>query len=94
MGSVEVWNSKDSRWEDLPFIKEDGSWKLAVGELFAGTFKIEAVGRGRDFREKEAANAQDPNHGLIQGGPPGSNMGTTANANIKPIKPKPEANAK
>lgn len=56
MGALEVWNSKDSRWEDLPFIKEDGVWKLAIGEMFAGTFK--SPGPGLDLREKEAANAQ------------------------------------
>ena len=56
MGALEVWNSKDSRWEDLPFMKEDGSWKLAVGELFGGTFK--SPGPGLDLREREAANAQ------------------------------------
>ena len=94
MGAVEVWNSKDSRWEDLPFIKEDGAWKLAIGELFAGTFKTEAVGRGRSFREAEAANAMDPNHGMIPGAAPGSNMNTTANIDPKPIKPKPQVNAK
>ncbi|MCO5333491.1 MAG: hypothetical protein M9893_05650 [Pyrinomonadaceae bacterium] len=51
-GAVEVWNSKDSRWEDLPFIKVDGTWKFAMGELFAGTFK--SPGKGRDMIEKEA----------------------------------------
>jgi hypothetical protein len=55
MGSVEVWNSKDSKWEDLPFMLEDGSWKLAWGEQFAGTFV--SPGPGRDRIEKEAANA-------------------------------------
>ena len=55
MGAIEVWNSKNSVWEDLPFINEDGAWKLAQGELFAGTFK--SPGKGRDQREKEAANA-------------------------------------
>lgn len=55
MGAVEVRNSKDNRWEDLPFIKEDGQWKLAVGELFAGTFK--SPGPGRAQKEAEAANA-------------------------------------
>ena len=44
MGAIEVWNSKDSRWEDLPFIKENGAWKLAVGELFDGTFKSPGPG--------------------------------------------------
>ncbi len=55
-GALEVWNSRDSKWEDLPFIKEDGAWKLAVGEMFAGTFK--SPGPGLDRRQKEAANAQ------------------------------------
>ncbi len=55
MGALEVWNSKDSKWEDLAFIKEDGSWKLAVGDMFAGTYK--SPGPGRDVIEKQAANA-------------------------------------
>ena len=55
MGAVEVWNSKDSKWEDLPYIKEDGMWKLAVGEAFAKTYK--QPGFGRDRIEKDAANA-------------------------------------
>ncbi|MEO6049939.1 MAG: hypothetical protein ABIP78_01225 [Pyrinomonadaceae bacterium] len=55
MGAIEVWNSKDSKWEDLPYMIEDGTWKLAVGDLFARTFKFPAL--GRDQREKEAANA-------------------------------------
>jgi len=54
MGAIEVWNSEKSIWEDLPFINENGVWKLAVGEMFSGTFK--SPGRGRDEREKEAAN--------------------------------------
>ncbi len=59
MGAVEVFNSKDNRWEDLPFVKEDGQWKLAIGDLFAGTFK--SPGPGRDQKEKEAANAMSNN---------------------------------
>jgi len=55
MGAVEVFNSKDSRWEDLPFINEDGSWKLAIGEMFANTWV--SPGKGQDQKEKEAANA-------------------------------------
>ena len=54
MGSLEVWNSKESRWEDLPFIKEDGSWRLAVGDLFGGTF--ESPGKGLAQIELEASN--------------------------------------
>jgi len=55
MGAVEVWNSKDKVWEDLAFIKEDGAWKLAVGDMFAGTYK--SPGPGQDLREKQASNA-------------------------------------
>ena len=54
MGALEVWNAKDNKWEDLPFINEDGGWKLAVGDLFADTYK--SPGRGLDALEKEAAN--------------------------------------
>ncbi|MEO8649216.1 MAG: hypothetical protein ABI539_08635 [Acidobacteriota bacterium] len=53
-GAIEVWNSKDSIWEDLPFVLEDGSWKFAIGELFGG--KFQSPGPGRDKKEKEAAN--------------------------------------
>ena len=54
MGALEVWNSKEKTWEDLAFIKEDGAWKLAVGDMFAGTYK--SPGPGRDQLEKQAAN--------------------------------------
>ena len=59
MGAIEVWNSKDSLWEDLPFMLENGVWKLAVGDLFAGTYQ--KPGKGRDVLEKEAANAINGN---------------------------------
>jgi hypothetical protein len=55
MGALEVWNSQKSTWEDLPFILEDGSWKLAVGDIFSGGYK--SPGPGRDEIEKQAANA-------------------------------------
>lgn len=58
-GALEVWNAKDKRWEDLPFIAEDGTWKLAVGEAFAGSFK--SPGKGRALKEAEAANVQSNN---------------------------------
>ncbi len=85
MGAIEVWNSKESKWEDLPFILEDGSWKLAMGELFAGTFK--SPGKGRDLIEKEAANA-------VSGGPtilgtnsmPNSNSINTNSTSKKAVK--------
>ncbi len=58
MGAVEVWNAKESSWDDLPFIKEHGVWRLAVGDIFGGGYK--KPGRGRDEIEKEAANVLAP----------------------------------
>lgn len=60
-GKIEVKNEKENRWEDLPFILEDGGWKLAVGDLFAGTFdpnNILPKGKGQD--EMEASNKMMP----------------------------------
>jgi hypothetical protein len=54
MGAIEVWNAKEQKWEDLPFMIENGAWKLAVGELFRGTYK--SPGKGLATREAEAAN--------------------------------------
>ena len=56
---VEVWNSRDKKWEDLPFAKEDGQWKLAIGELFANKFI--SPGPGRAKKEAEAANVANGN---------------------------------
>ena len=89
MGAVEVWNSKESRWEDLPFILEEGSWKLAVGDLFAGSFK--SPGKGRDAIEKEAANV------MANAAPPATNViNTNSIAVTKPtvIPGDNKANAK
>ncbi|MGB7069693.1 MAG: hypothetical protein WBD22_09385 [Pyrinomonadaceae bacterium] len=59
MGAIEVRNTKDNRWEDLPYILEDGKWKLAVGELFSGTYK--SPGPGTAAKEMQAANAAGNN---------------------------------
>lgn len=53
-GAVEVRNDKDQRWEDLPYVIEGGSWKLAVGEIFSGAYQ--SPGKSMDLREREAAN--------------------------------------
>ena len=55
MGAVEVWNSKDSKWEDLPFVNENG-WKLAVGDAFGGSFKSPGKGRAQLEAEANPAN--------------------------------------
>ena len=58
MGAIEVWNSQKSTWDDLPFLIEDGSFKLAVGDIFSGGYK--SPGKGRAQIEQEAANAVNP----------------------------------
>src|SRR4029079_8568373 len=76
MGAVEVYSSKDSRWEDLPFIREDGTWKFAIGDMWYGKFK--SPGKGLVQKEAEAANAvsnrmveMSPNvNGNFRGGNP------------------------
>lgn len=87
-GAVEVWNSRDKRWEDLGFVFEDGAWKLAIGEMFGGTFKSPGVGRA--IKEQEAANLLSNN--MV----PVTNINTNANSNVKMIIPKerPETNTK
>lgn len=54
MGALEVWSEKDKKWEDLPFIKEDDGWKLAIGDIFAGSYKKPAKGQAQI--EDEASN--------------------------------------
>ena len=80
-GAVEVWSAKDNRWEDLGFVNEGGSWKLAIGEMFAGTFK--SPGKGRAIKEQEAANMANGNN-MIPMIPTNGN----ANSNVKVIVPK------
>jgi hypothetical protein len=70
-GAIEVRNTKDQKWEDLPFMAEDGKWKFAIGEMFADTYK--SPGKGLATKEKEAANA-------ARGGMP-EPMSNTANNN-------------
>jgi hypothetical protein len=79
MGAIEVYNSKDSRWEDLPFIKEKGGWKLAVGDIFAGKYK--SPGKGLAQLEMEASNSM------------GNKMVMMPNINGMPGAEKMNANA-
>ena len=53
-GAIEVYDQKNKRWEDLPFVKEDEGWKLAVGDVFKGTYK--SPGKAKSQFEPNAAN--------------------------------------
>lgn len=44
MGAIEVWNAKDNKWDDLPFIYEDGGWRLAIGDIFSGAYEKPSQG--------------------------------------------------
>lgn len=84
MGAVEVHNDKDNKWEDLPFVREDGAWKLAIGEMFGNTWK--SPGKSQSEKEREASNALSNN--AVQ-------MNVNGNANfqgVHPIVPKPADN--
>jgi hypothetical protein len=88
MGAVEVWNAKESKWEDLPFIREESGWKLAVGDIFAGNWK--SPGLGRDAKERAAANAVSGNSGMINGM---SNVNLGANFNGRMLNANTKINA-
>ena len=84
MGAVEVHNDKENKWEDLPFIREDGAWKLAIGEMFANTWK--SPGKSQAEKEREASNAMSNN--MVP-------MNVNGNANfqgVRPMVPKPATN--
>ena len=89
MGSIEVWNSKESKWEDLPFMKEDGGWKLAIGDLFSATYI--SPGPGRDYLEKKAANAVSNNTVTLA---PNSNSNSVTVANSVPGPPTTDKKTK
>ncbi len=87
MGAIEVWNSKESTWEDLPYILENGKWKLAIGELFAGTYK--SPGKGRAALEREASNSMANAPGGMNP-TVNSNTAAKANTNVKYDGPQVE----
>jgi hypothetical protein len=77
-GAVEVWNEKERTWEDVAFIREDDGWKIAVGDIFKGSYQM--PGKAQSLREREDANLMNPNTAVIQ-----SNIDTNVNANSIPI---------
>lgn len=94
-GKVEVYNQKDNRWEDLPFINEDGGWKLAVGDIFAGTFQD--PGKSQAQIQADAANVNkmiplNPNiNGNFSGGPASNSRAssnTASDVNTAQVKPE------
>jgi hypothetical protein len=57
-GAIEVYNAQTKTFEDLPFVLEDGGWKVAVGDIFQNTYK--SPGKGRAQIENAASNKSVP----------------------------------
>lgn len=74
MGALEVWNEKDKRWEDLPFIREDDGWKLAIGDIFAGSYQKPAKGQAQIEDEASNTNKMIPYDGNMNTAPPSNAM--------------------
>jgi hypothetical protein len=85
-GAVEVWNKSREKWEDVPFVLEGGSWKLAFGDQFGGTYQ--SPGKGQAIIEQENANASNPNSMIKK--MPADNSNTSGNfrSGGKVTKPK------
>jgi hypothetical protein len=88
MAAVEVYNSREKKWEDLPFVLEDGKWKLGIGDAFKGSYQ--SPGKGRDQKEKDAANALGGNRIVENPAANTNTMGMTANS----LPGSPKANTK
>lgn len=74
-GAVEVQNP-DGNWQDVPFVKEEDGWKLAVGDLFKNTY--ESPGKPAS---QANANTQVPQ---VVPAAPSSNADTMGNVKIAP----------
>lgn len=90
-GAVEVFVKKSGQWEQAYFIKEDGGWKVAVGDLFAGTFKQPEPSQAQ--KQAQASNKMIPYRPNINGtAPPGNQNAENpagANAKVKTIEVEP-----
>lgn len=86
-GAVEVFNQKENRWEDLPFILEDGGWKLAVGNLFQDTYKSPGKSQGQLATEASNTMTMTPSNTAITNFPEMTN----SNQAVK-MPPLPDGN--
>lgn len=68
-------------WEDVPFVKENGAWKIAVGDVFQNTYQSPG-------KPASAANANTQIPQVV----PAPNTNTNANVQVIPM-PSGNANA-
>lgn len=79
--ALEVQNP-DGNWQDVPFVKENGVWKIAVGDLFQGSYKSPGTPASR-------ANSNPAMTDL----PLESNTNPIANGKSAPVNPSGNVNA-
>jgi hypothetical protein len=77
-GALEVWNEKERHWEDVAFIREEDGWKIAVGDIFKGSYQ--SPGKSQSIIERENSNAMNPNNAMSQ-----ANINTNVNMNSVPV---------
>jgi hypothetical protein len=72
--TIDVKNPK-GEWEQIPFVKEDGSWKLAFGEVMKGIINITQPGKTNPTLNQnipaptQGTNTNTPPN-MKRGGPP------------------------
>ena len=79
-GALEVYNSKENHWEDVPFVLENGGWKIAFGDILQNTYK--SPGKGQAELEREASG----NNMMME-------MSNSNSANVNKMSQIPPVNA-
>lgn len=86
-GALEVFNKKTGRWDETIFVKEDGGWKLALGEALAGTYK--SPGKSRSETEaatNPSANTMTEIKPNMSGALPSANTKIPASGNVNTVQ--------
>ncbi|MBC7795950.1 MAG: hypothetical protein H7Z37_03645 [Pyrinomonadaceae bacterium] len=93
--ALEVQSPKGD-WEDLMFVKENGSWKLAVGDLMNNTYKLPAPPASQAGKQNQSFPNVDPssssgkslpdNDAVKNAGKSNSNLALPAQKEVPVIK--------
>lgn len=92
MGAIEVQNPQGA-WEDLAFVREeDGYWRLAVGDIFKGSYKKPAQPASAATNTQVPQMLPVPSMNPNNINAPMPKGGTDANLAVKPEGKKSDAN--
>ncbi|MEZ5428617.1 MAG: hypothetical protein R2747_20390 [Pyrinomonadaceae bacterium] len=90
-GAVEAFVKENGKWEQAYFIKEDDGWKVAVGDIFAGTFQQPPKSQAQIQADQSNANKYVPYapnvNGNFTSGPPPQKKPEVNTAQVQPEKP-------